>query len=175
MEKIFYTKTSNYSSSEEAVKTLLTRFFGVKEPIILRTETGKPFLRQSEHSPLFFSVSHTQDLLFIAIADENVGVDAECLSRTVAFPAIVKKFTEAERSEIATKEDFLRHWTVKESAVKWLGGTLAHDLYKLCYARGNVFYGEIALPVQICTRIFENHVLTVCSEADFESAEWIAF
>ena len=173
MEKIFYTTRTAYSDTNKAIKALLAREFGVENAHIVRSETGKPYLAELEQR-LFFSVSHTNERLFIAFSDENVGLDAEYAERSVAYQAIVKKFPVDERKEILSSSDFLRHWTVKEAAIKWLGGSLAHDLYKLSYTNDNLLYGEVALP-RVYIRTFEKYILALCGERDFSQTEILPF
>lgn len=172
MEKIFYTDKSNYLSSEEAVRYVFSEFFGIEKPKIVRNENGKPFLKGCEER-IFFSVSHTDKRLFIAVADENVGLDAEALSRSVDYLPILRRFPAEERVEIRSKEDFLRHWTAKESAVKWMGGTLANDLGKIGFIKDRLFYGAIEFPVFLVFFERDGHLLAVCSERNFEGAEFI--
>lgn len=173
MEKIFYADKAAFPNSISAVKKILSTYFGVTTPKICRTENGKPYLEHPEKM-LFFSVSHTKTSLFIAFSDENVGLDAESLDREVDYLPILRRFSVEERSEIECVEDFLRHWTAKESAVKWLGGTLAHDLNKLTYVKGVLHYKELELPLHLTTMFFQNHVLSVCGEKDFSQAEFIS-
>ncbi len=170
MEKIFYAESSAFPNSICAVQEILSKHFGVSDGKIARTECGKPYLLDSA---LFFSLSHTKEKLFVAFSKENVGVDAEPLSREPNIPLLLKKFPAQEREEIQSKEDFLKHWTAKEAAVKWLGGTLAHDLQKLAFIRGRLLYGELELPVFVTHLLFEGHVLSVCSEKDFSTTQFI--
>ena len=164
-------ESSAFPSSIEAVKSILFSHFGISDAEIYRSENGKPYLKSKK--PLFFSVSHTKSGLFIAFSDENVGVDAEMLDREVHYTSILRKFPVEEREEITSTKDFLSHWTVKESAVKWLGGTLAHDLAKLSYIGGLLRYEQVELPVHVATLCFKGHILSVCSEQDFSNAELI--
>ena len=166
MEKIFYTTQREYPSSEDAVKRILSTVFGVDNARIARMETGKPYLVDI---PLFFSVSHTDGKTFIAFSDANVGIDAERKNRETDFIKILKRFPESERAEIHSHEDFIRHWLVKESAVKWLGGTLASNLRDLRYKCDNLFYKDIPLPVQLCFVEVDHFLLAVCSERDFSN------
>lgn len=170
MGKIFYTDKSDYSS-EEVIKKILTEFYGINNAVILRTENGKPY---AQNAP-FFSVSHTAERLFIAVSSKNVGLDAEHLSRKVSYAAIVKKFPNAEREEILSNETFLRHWVVKESAVKYLGGTLARDLSKLAFIQECLTYEGVKFPAKPHVFSFEGYVLSVCSEEDFGESELIPF
>ena len=170
MEKIFYTKRSAFTSSEDAVRKILQDYFGYLSPQILRTENGKPYLAQSI-APLFFSVSHSQDALFIAFCDENVGLDVEQTQRRVNYLPIIQKFPKNERKTIATTQDFLRHFTAKESGIKWLGGKLSSDFSALSFIDAKLFYKDLPLPVYVTLREYNGFFLTVCSEKDFSNAE----
>ena len=169
MEKLFCADVSAFSTSTDAVLFILREHFCIQNANITRNENGKPYLESTDER-LFFSLSHTKDKLFIAFCDENVGVDAERLDRATNYLPILHKFPTEERKEIKTKEDFLLHWTVKESAIKWLGGTLAKDLSKLCYCNNTLSYNGLDIPVYVTTRFLNGHVLTVCSERDFSNA-----
>lgn len=170
MEKIFYVKRSDYPSSESAVKKILVDYFGVNAPVILRTENGKPYLQGGK---LYFSVAHTGNDLFIAVCDEDVGIDVENLEKSVDYPPIIKRFSVVERNEITDKQAFLRNFTAKESAVKWFGGTLARDFRKLAYIDGKIYYGEMQLPAVTAFIPFRSFILAVTSMQDFSGVEVI--
>ncbi len=159
MGKIFYTENSLYDS-DSFIKKILAEFYGLENAVILRTENGKPYV---ENGP-FFSVSHTANKLFVVLSSMNVGLDAELLSRKVNYTAIIKKFPFSEREEITCEKDFLYHWVAKESAVKYLGSTLARDLQNLTFQNGKLFYKTIELPVKLSFLILEDFLLAVCSE-----------
>ena len=169
MEKIYYADASAFENTETAVSFILKKYFGATTTKIVRGDNGKPFL----DIPLFFSVSHTKERLFIAFSDINVGLDAEKCNRETQFLPIIKKFHPKERKEITSNEQFIRHWTVKESAVKWLGGSLAKDLSRLSFYQNALFYGEIQIPATLTFLQIDGHFLSVCSERDFSQAEII--
>lgn len=171
MEKIFYSNNLDIPSSEYAVKKILTEHFGIKNPLLTRNENGKPFLQNENGTRLFFSISHTDRAIFFAFSDENVGIDAESLQRKVNYQPILKKFSDCERAEIGCKADFLRHWTVKESVVKWLGGALSRDINKISYVAKRAHYNAMKLPVFITELQIAQHTVSVCSERDFLNAE----
>ena len=175
MEKIFYTDRSVYPDSNSAIQHVLSEYFQLKDVEIKKNEHGKPYLSNGRELSLFFSVSHTDNRLFIAVSDENVGIDAENLSRQLNYYSVIKRFEPEEQREIRSPEDFLRHWVAKESAIKWLGGSIAHDLYKLKFVNNSLFYGEIQLPVRLVFHTFSGYILAVCSERDFTNAEYIFF
>ncbi len=168
MEKIFYADTSAFTS-EEALKKIFSEYYGNNGATILRTKNGKPYVENA----LFFSVSHTKDRLYIAFSEKEIGLDAEHFSRATRYESVVKKFHPIEQAEIRNTENFLRHWVVKESAVKYLGGTLAHDLSKLCYANGTLTYDGAAFPTSVHLLQHEDFILSVCGDGDFENAVFI--
>lgn len=174
MEKIFYTTTNAYPDSKTALLFVLRNFFGIENAEVMKNENGKPFLSNTSY-PLHFSISHTKNKLFIAFCNENVGIDAEDKNRQTQYSSIIRKFKATEREEIVSLYDFLRHWTVKEATIKWLGGALSHDLNKLDFIKNTVYYKEIPLPV-VCSQLhFEDCILSVCSERDFSKAELVCF
>lgn len=171
MEKIFYTEKNKFLSTEDALRYILPHYFNRVNTDVYRNESGKPYL--TDANGLFFSVSHTKEMLFLAFSDENVGIDAERLDREIHLNLLLKRFPQEERREIADEKEFLRHWVVKESAVKWLGGSLAHDLDKLLFFKNELFYNDVQIPVFLTFKEISGHVLCVCGERDFENAEII--
>lgn len=170
MEKIFYADKSSFASSIATVKEILSEFFGIENAEIARTENGKPFLVGSSVR-LFFSVSHTDFAWFFAFSDKEVGIDAEPLDRKIDFAPIAGKFPTEEREHILSTQDFLRYWVLKESAVKWLGGTLARDLKKLRFSDGRMLYNDETLPVCPTIKTVADHLVAVCGERDFSDVE----
>lgn len=171
MEKIFYAEHSAYPNSERAIEKIFQDFFNIPAPILSRTQAGKPYLAQN--LGLFFSVTHTDSLLFIAVSDKEVGIDAERQNRTVNYTPILKKFPPDECEEIKNAQDFIRRWVIRESAVKYLGGTLAKDLKKLRFYQEKLFFNGKELSVFLRLKSFRGHDLSICAQRDFENAEFI--
>ncbi|MBR2375660.1 MAG: 4'-phosphopantetheinyl transferase superfamily protein [Clostridia bacterium] len=173
MEKIFYADKTEYPRSETAVQKLLREHFGLENAVILKTENGKPYLQAQ--TPLFFSVSHTDSLLFVAVSDTEIGIDSERLSRKTDYTSILSKFSELERKNVRSREDFLRLWTAKESVVKYLGKRLLTALKSIeCY-ENKAFYQGRELPCKLTQVTFAEHILTVCGKNDWSAAEFIKF
>ena len=164
MGKIFYTEKSLYTS-ESFIKKILAEFYGIENAVVLRTKNGKPYV---ENGP-YFSVSHTANKLFVVFSAQNVGLDAELLSRKVNYKLIVKKFPLFEQEEISCDKDFLYHWVAMESAVKYLGGTISHDLKDLAFKERKLFYKSVEMPVKIQFITWENYLLAVCSNTELEN------
>jgi 4'-phosphopantetheinyl transferase len=115
-----------------ALRHLLSQRLGV-EPQEFRFEqgeSGKPFLPQSD---IQFNVSHSCDVVAIALAADEVGVDIEAKHEIPEMAAIAARFfsrDEAERVLAATDaiDQFLRIWTMKEAIVKAAGPGLGVPL-----------------------------------------------
>jgi 4'-phosphopantetheinyl transferase len=93
-------------------------------------EYGKPFLPQSD---IHFNVSHSGEVVAIALAANEVGVDIEAKHRIPEIAAIAARFfskEEAERVSAASDatDEFFRIWTMKEAIVKAAGQGLGLPL-----------------------------------------------
>lgn len=173
MKKIFYAEKNAYSSSEKALREVFATYLQILNPVFARTENGKPYLSFPSR-PVFFSISHTDEKLFIALSDKEIGIDAESLARKIRYVPVVKqKFFPSEQNDVSSSADFLRLWTIKESTVKWLGGTLGKDLKKIRYENGVLFYNQAPLSASISLFCKDEHIVCVCSETSFQDAEWI--
>ncbi len=173
MGRIFYADKSKYSS-KELLSRILAQFYKIKNAEIERTKNGKPYLANREAS-LHFSISHTKELIFIAFSEDNIGLDAERLDRKVDYEKIRTKFPLDEQKEISSTESFLKHWVAKESVVKYLGGTLAHDLKKLTFTHNVITYESQPLPIAVQFFQFREHLLCVCSKQVFSNVEFTPF
>ena len=168
MGKIFYANKSGFTT-EAALQNIFSTYYGKANVTILRTKNGKPYVESGPH----FSVTHTQNRLYIAFSDEEIGLDAEHLLRETNYAPITKKFSKTEQAEITCATEFLQHWIVKESAVKHLGGTLAVDLKPLDYTNGHLTYHGQPFPAKITLLQHEDFILSVCGNEDFENATFI--
>ena len=118
----------NGLDSRVAGKLLLAQMYeeltGEEMPPIEKAPRGKPYFPGSN---LHFSITHTKSTVFCAIADREIGIDAEELTRNVS-PALAEKILspheyaqyetvpEAERNEA-----LLRFWVLKEAEAKCSG------------------------------------------------------
>ena len=91
--------------------------------MIERRSNGKPYYIGNENE-IFFNLSHGQELIAVACADCEVGIDAESM-RKVHENAMRRTCTRKEWGWLQQSEqkelDFLRLWTLKESYMKMTG------------------------------------------------------
>ena len=118
----------NGLDSRVAGKLLLAQMYeeltGEEMPAIEKAPRGKPYFPGSD---LHFSITHTKTTVFCAIADTEVGIDAEDLNRKVS-PALAQKILSAHEyaqyeavPEEEKNEALLRFWVLKEAEAKCSG------------------------------------------------------
>lgn len=126
MTLYFYEKNPHHKSSDtdRLIVESIRRHRGVGGEIkISRTKLGKPYV----NLPLHVGVTHTDDIVIVALDDENFGIDCECKGRIQknAEKIAERYFTENERRYIFESADinaaFLDIWVKKEAYVKFTG------------------------------------------------------
>lgn len=89
-------------------------------PLVLeRQAAGKPYLPSC---PLHFSISHSGDVVYCAVAHVPVGVDVERI-RSLPYKVMARNRTPLEKMWLYNRpdDDFFTLWTRKEAVVKALG------------------------------------------------------
>lgn len=75
----------------------------------------------------FFSLSHSNSYVVLAVADSEIGVDIEMVrSRNPKLADYV--LSDNEKAALKEEMDFYRLWTSKESLVKFVGFGIDRDL-----------------------------------------------
>ena len=113
---------TGHEAGRELLAALYRQETGEELPPIRLTERGKPYF---ENSPYHFSISHTKNHAFCALATVPVGVDGEELSRQVD-PRLAKKILssgELAQYEAAADKNraLLTFWVLKEAQAKLTG------------------------------------------------------
>ena len=145
----------------------------VYEKLILLLPAGSQIKRDKNGKPytdgVHFSVTHTGDIALIAVSDSPVGIDAEII-REQKHKSVLGRFTPREQSEISSTSEFLRHWVVKEAYIKFIGGTLAHDLKMLEYYGGQLFYNGLKVDCNIICTSSADFVYAICTHDDIQKS-----
>lgn len=113
---------SGHAVGRELLAQMYREVTGENLPEIAVTDRGKPYF---PHAPWHFSISHTKNHVFCALSNQNLGIDAEELTRPVK-PALAHKILspqEFAQWEAATdkKKALLTFWVLKEAAAKCTG------------------------------------------------------
>ena len=133
-----------------------------REVALTRGRYGKPMT--AERESIHFNTAHTANLTFLAVADCEIGIDAEEMG---AYDEAVLPlyFTAGEIEEYraggSRLESFYRLWTRKESYLKYLGtgfykSPLSAETDKNCCFTHLIHDQNIA--VTICTQ-YQREVL----------------
>lgn len=98
-----------------------------------RTLAGKPIIVPALTESLDFSLSHSDDLMLIAMtSDGQIGADIECYGHPGTDEPVWETLCTREAEWVSAQADpyhaFLRLWTRKEAIVKALGSGLPDAL-----------------------------------------------
>lgn len=126
--ELFASKTlsDKYSFARGALRAVLAQYTCVlpEEVCFTYSGDGKPLIN---NRPLFFNLSHSGELVFIAVSEAyDLGVDVEYLRPIPEALSIAGNwFSEMERQWISTSSSkdqaFLRCWVIREAFVKAVG------------------------------------------------------
>ena len=101
---------------------LLEKLYGAPLPEIKRTSLGKPYFPGED---LYFSISHTKNHIFCAIAEHPIGIDAEETDRDIRLSLAEKLLSSGELEQFQNAPDkrkaLLTFWVLKEAAGKCAG------------------------------------------------------
>ncbi len=87
-------------------------------------EFGKPYIKDGNK---YISVTHSGNIVAVAVADVEIGLDAEIMQNKVYTHIADKVLSKKEMKEYQTYTDgdsikyFLSHWVIKESYSKCVG------------------------------------------------------
>ncbi len=106
---------------------LVAMCLGVDSALIQREEGGKPYIISGEH----FSVSHSDNVMAIAKADFNIGIDIQ-FTRDLDVLKLARRYFSQDELEMVrdNPETFYELWTAKEAYCKFTGRGLAEILEK---------------------------------------------
>ena len=101
--------------------------------IPIKADPGKPPLLAEGWG--YVSMSHCSDALLIGWSSGKIGVDIERKDRNLSARKISKRFfNKYEDYELENltarqaREQVIRRWVVKEAAIKWQSGKIAHNI-----------------------------------------------
>ena len=119
--------------SRAMLRSIVSKYTGAKPAEVVFSTTGnkKPCVAGSD---LQFNVSHSGDMVLIAIADIPIGIDVERVDDHFDFSEVLPVCFCREESDMVErhgKEYFYRYWTRKEALVKASGSGLDSSMQLL--------------------------------------------
>lgn len=130
----FESDRNRFVVGRQAIRFLLSKYLSVNPAeIVITGEKGQKPVISSPAFPIHFNISHSRDLVLIAIGGKQLGVDLEKIDPTFDYTALLEEhFSEAERKFIAVAQDPLKTfyfiWTRKEALTKAWGTGLLENL-----------------------------------------------
>lgn len=115
--KVKNQKIAAYGLLHKAVKETLD--FDDDFSLIKKEKSGKPVCKK-----YFFSISHSQELVAVAVSNTNIGVDIEIVKERKNIKNL-KQVVFHENEKILNVEnidDFIKFWVKKEALFKFEGG-----------------------------------------------------
>ena len=126
---VHYNPTECRDQSAQVLQKLLMYYTRSDQPLkILRTQQGKPYVRESVE----FSYSHSRGVYAYCFSDAGaVGVDIEKIDTQRPCMKLARRYFHAQELEQLEKlpeqaqtDLFFRLWTAKEALCKYAGGVL---------------------------------------------------
>lgn len=113
---------TGHKAGRRLLKEMYEEETGCEMPEILLGERGKPYFAEGDYH---FSIAHTKEMVFCALSEKPVGIDAERLSRDIKLTLAEKILSPYEYAQYETAEDkrkaLLTFWVLKEAAGKLSG------------------------------------------------------
>ena len=165
-----YEKTRQKRDKENCVISYLLlkkalKNFGIESIEFEIKENGKPFLKDCTN--VFFNISHTSSGVAVVADKSLVGVDVQDIL-DVKEKIVERCFSKAERENIFSSDcpqkEFTRLWTLKESAVKCNGETVA-SLKNYCFENDEKTFVKYGKTFTTFER--KNLLISVCGNRDF--------
>ena len=165
-----YNRLKRNSDRDNCVVAYLLLRYALRENGIDSFETevganGKPFLKSGE---MFFNISHCAEGVAVVVDTEPVGIDEQEIG---GFNEKVAKrfFNESENKRINASPDkakaFTRIWTLKESAIKCEGKSLA-NLGEFSFGDYENFFEKYEKKFSCLSE--KNVLISVCGDRYFD-------
>ncbi|MCD8048728.1 MAG: 4'-phosphopantetheinyl transferase superfamily protein [Clostridia bacterium] len=149
MKVYIYKRDEKITSAEYAADALARFSRRERESFVFeRGEHGKPYVKGES---IYFSLSHSGDVLICAVGRSEVGADVEKMREIKRSERIAARCFAGEK--ISDERDFFKHWTRKEAFLKYTGEGFSGGIGK--NAGEDVFLLSFEEP--------EGYMLTVCA------------
>lgn len=164
-------KTDNLAEHSDRVLSVMSEFillyylhihYGIHISKFSKNCMGKPYMASGEL--IKFNISHTQNIVSVAISEQNIGIDVET-SLSATEKQIIQLidfcFSEKEKlyvnfGELGYEQRFFEVWTRREAYFKCLGCGLLIKNNKKNISEDFYFIGIR----------YKNYTISVCSEQE---------
>jgi len=161
MLKVFY--SDQYINSKTFLFYVFEKYFNLKlnEKDIIINKYGKPYLNNN----LYYNISHTANIIVIAVSNNEIGIDAELLTRKISDTLINKYF----KNEYENTFDIIKLWTKKESFVKYLGKSMFTEIKNIKIKENLIIYKNEVVNINSFNYTINNiYINIITNESNFE-------
>lgn len=125
--KIYVVETSEINAADNL---LMSKFVSEKKSDIGYNKFGKPYLKSRK---FWFNLTHTSGYAAIAISKKDeMGLDIERIDRKIDFRLLITtKFNFQLYNRLNSKKEFIKQWTIRESAIKCYGDLTLNSIYRI--------------------------------------------
>lgn len=170
-EKYNLSKLQKEANQAIATGLLLRKYLGIcRDEQLIIDNNGKPRLKSGD---VFFNLSHSNEFVALAVANQPVGIDIEQIAE-VCWPAAKKVFSREQYEKLHdmdAKEQrftFTKLWTSTEAVLKLTGTGFTMDPSEESF--GITKYAVKSIP-------YDNYIITYATYKDvdilFEEAQLI--
>ena len=170
-------KSRDFAASSTAAGILqrhVLSLYGVNTYALREKEDEKPYIFGN---PLYFSISHTENFVFLAVYGKNIGIDAEKYPAfenggdTGKYLTLAKRFFTKSESEFLIKSkspgfDFIKIWGLKEAYAKYCGKKLSETISDISFVKDDAIISAIPGKNLVLSgfSLNENHHIAICSD-----------
>lgn len=111
----------------------------------------KPYFKSRK---IFFSVSHSKDVVMVAFNNSDIGADVQFMKENVNCAAIMKRYEQSIKHP--TLKEFYRFWTVHEAEIKLNGkvrslfSDILEDNYMISCVSNDIFVSKFSIKKLSC-------------------------
>ena len=169
-----YFMISNESKKKEKIaRDILFKYVieqeNIKEDLVFN-KYGKPDFKDKKYH---FNISHSKDIVVIAVSNEEVGVDIQKLSTydDIQLDKLTKRVYNDNDYNFYNTDDnvtFTQIWTIKEAYLKYLGIGLIKNLHDITIDFETMYVGMNKEEDQKFCTFFKNKYMVsiVCDQID---------
>ena len=128
---------NRFITSRAALRTILGKYLNLT-PEAIEFESGlnkKPFIKNGNQNNLHYNLSHSGDIILLAVCDSEIGADVEFINHNFGYREVLAdNFSPGEINYITETDSihrFFKLWTRKEAVTKATAQGLDCDLRSL--------------------------------------------
>ena len=159
-QKVIKQKKASYGLLKKAVKEVLD--FDDDFSLVKQEKNGKPICEN-----YFFSISHCQNLVAVALSDVNVGLDIEVVKAHKNFKDLKNKILNKNEHKLSIEnmDDLTELWVKKESRFKFDGDAV--------FIPKNIDTNNFQYHIDCFEYGGENYYLSVATEQDKVEVQYL--